>query len=899
MSLSAHELILVLRARDEASRVLNNFSRNVGRFERGAQMQEIGAIKAARDADLAANAARLTSLNTLAARHKDDISQYQSRIQMIRTEQSVLTSRYNLEAQRIRSNGSTSKVMKERQLQGIRDVLQTRKNAATQEIADIQRTIQARKIYLRGITREIDLVQGAQTAIRTKANANIAAIQNEMRQQEALIAMEQARQHALFARGTALATVGVGIGAVGVAEVIVLNNMTKAASTYTQQAAKTQTQADKFKISLQELKDMGREVADEMPVQFDQIQDSMYDILSSLDLVGKSVQEKKEYFLQLTKAIGVASVAGQTDMETAGRSIIQILNAWGEEAGGVNKVNDIMFQLVRKGVGTYAEFAKTIGRAVPSARKAGQSVAGLAGMLAFMTRNGMSTAQASTSAARALDAISKTQTQKALKKIGIQVTDSKGRFRDMSVIAAELRDKLSGLSDKARAAKLNEIFGRGSGGTIQAMRFFNLAVKDSDGSLQSLTRAMKKSKGATKEAYDIMKNTPEAQAQALNNQYQILATTLGDELIPVKVQLMKYLVEILRWFNGLSEETKRNIAIFAALGAGLTILIGIVTIIVGGLFMLAAAGAAVGIGLGTVLLIIAAVVAAIATLAYAIYWVVTNWDTIVPWLQNLWNTIWGSIVSWATAVGEFFANLWNTYILPPLNALWESFQTLVATGLSIVIAIFQGKWGEIPGLIMSMLTKIAGFLSVGFANNVKLVQGWIVGMATAVANKGIEIINWFKGLPAQIITGLGNLSQLLVNAGKSILQGFWDGLIAMWNNVKTWITGIGDWIKQHKGPLSYDIKLLVPAGTAIMQGFYQSMVKGYQKTKRFVRSIAKDINAAAGGDDGYNPGSYFGSTPPPPSGGSTYNFDQKITTQEIDPRKHAADLAFEIVSALG
>src|SRR6266496_3280481 len=150
-------------------------------------------------------------------------------------------------------------------------------------------------------------------------------------------------------------------------------------------------------------------------------------------------------------------------------------------------------------------------------------------MMAFLTRNGLSTAMAAASAARALDALSKPAAIRQLHNMGVEVKDAAGNFRPMVDIVADMRVKLSKLTPVARAVKLNEIF-KGAGGTIQAMRFFNLGINDSNGLLREMTTDMQNSGGAAAAAYKVMANTPQAKIQALQNKYKAMRIELGDKL---------------------------------------------------------------------------------------------------------------------------------------------------------------------------------------------------------------------------------------------------------------------------------------------------------------------------------------------------------------------------------
>src|SRR5262245_23190362 len=200
----------------------------------------------------------------------------------------------------------------------------------------------------------------------------------------------QASAMAGIRAGSAVAGVGIGLTAVGLAGLEFFKASTEAAVEYNQQAALTLTQVDQVGVSLQTIKDIGRDVAAAIPAPFEEMQSSLYDIFSSMDV---DVNGAKT----LLEAFSKGAVAGQVDVQQAGRATIAIMNAFKVPVSDVNKVMDVQFETVRKGVITYDELSSTIGRAIPSAVRAGQSYATLGGMIAFMTRNGLSAAQASTS----------------------------------------------------------------------------------------------------------------------------------------------------------------------------------------------------------------------------------------------------------------------------------------------------------------------------------------------------------------------------------------------------------------------------------------------------------------------------------------------------------------------
>jgi TP901 family phage tail tape measure protein len=419
-------------------------------------------------------------------------------------------------------------------------------------------------------------------------NVQMRQLQQQMAQQHQLEQERRASGQRMQALGSSLVSVGASMGIVGAVGLAFFGKATKDAIEYNREAALTKTQTDAAGASVQRLANIGRNTARDIAVPFEQMQGSMYDIFSSMDV---NVPQMTHLLRNFSKT----AVAGQVDLQDASRATIGIMNAYHMKANQVNMVNDVMFQLVRKGVGTYGQFATTIGRAVPSASRAGQSIQTLAGMLAFLTRNGLSAAMASSSAARAIDALNNPTARKNLKDFGVDVLDAQNNMRPVPAIIEDISKKLEGMTRAQKSAKLTDIF-KGAGGTIQARRFLDPAVNNFR-ALNELTQDMVGSTGQLNRAYKQMSNTPAAQAQLLSNRYHALMTEIGDNLIPIFLKLVTAVGGVVKWFDQLSPGMKQTLVVVLALSSAAMVLVGIVIAMAGGFLMMAGAAAAADVAL--------------------------------------------------------------------------------------------------------------------------------------------------------------------------------------------------------------------------------------------------------------------------------------------------------------
>jgi phage tail tape measure protein, TP901 family len=607
--------------------------------------------------------------------------------------------------------------------------------------------------------------------------------------------------------------------------------------------------------ALQGMVDVAKRIGRSVPVEYSKIGSVVADLNTRLGLSGDTLEKVASQYLEAGRLLG---------QDVNIQKTTAAFSAFGVQGEQVIDAMDNLFRVSQAtGVGMN-ELASSAQQAAPAMKTLGFSFEDTIAMVGAFDKAGLNSTAVMASLSKGLVTLAK------------KGEEPKAAF---SRVTGEIQGFLDKGNEAAALELASKIFGtRGAMQFIEAMKSGQLSAGDmmtSIGATDDSILGLAEETMDFAEQWTLLKNRA---LEALEPLGSAVFTWLGDTV-----------ADLLPKFQGLATWVSQNTWVFSVLGALLT---GVVLV---GLYSVTAA-----IWATTAAMLanpITWIVVGIGLLSAALYALITNWDSVVQWI----NGVWAATVAWLgscwqgaidalndfgmwlhesfTKMGEDLKN-WIDYVL---SFEWAKDFVDAAMapfgGLATFLNEFPQKAGEFLGglgRLPEMARQWFNDFAMAIYNKLEDVKRWfselpgkiislISGIGGSLANSALggmssfldgvtrgfsAVASFFGSIPNKIISAIGDTGRILVNAGKAIVDGFLGGIRRAWDGMVNWVKGgmerlrgLWPFSPAKWGPFSGH-GYVTYSGKAIVTDFADSLAgqQGYLESKAHgVAQVARDI----------------------------------------------------------
>jgi TP901 family phage tail tape measure protein len=269
--------------------------------------------------------------------------------------------------------------------------------------------------------------------------------------------------------------------------------------------------------AFKELQDSVLDLSKRLPQSAETLAQGLYDISSS----GFAGAEG----IRVLEAAAKAASAGLAQTSESAAGITAVLNAYSYSADEAQRVSDILFKIVDRGVITFPQLASEIGKVTALSAPLGVSLEDVAAGLAVLTKNGIDAENATTQLNAIMQAVL-SPTAKATKlaeKLGIDFTATGLKTKGLNGFMADLIKKTEG-SNEVIAELL---------GDARAIRGAFVLAKNGGEQFNQELALMANAAGATDTALSYQEQGLNYQLQVMQNKVDGIAIGIGTALIPI------------------------------------------------------------------------------------------------------------------------------------------------------------------------------------------------------------------------------------------------------------------------------------------------------------------------------------------------------------------------------
>lgn len=226
-------------------------------------------------------------------------------------------------------------------------------------------------------------------------------------------------------------------------------------------------------------------------------------------------------------------------------------------------------------------------------------------------------------------------------------------------------------------------------------------------------------------------------------------------------------------------------------------------------------------------------------------WIIAVVEGLLKILMGIFEVFLGLLTgNWSLAwkgIKNIFSGIWQI--------IYQTFKTLITQFLNDAYIFsyalkmnLANLWGAIEKGVNSFSYMVLGYVRSMFDGVVNWAISGGARLGASIASTLASVLNWFRNLPSEIVSALGNLGSLLVNAGEQLISGLVSGISNSFGSVQSILGSLTSALTSWKGPPSKDKTLLYSAGQMIIDGFVSGLESKYSKVQSSLTGLTNSVS---------------------------------------------------------
>lgn len=222
---------------------------------------------------------------------------------------------------------------------------------------------------------------------------------------------------------------------------------------------------------------------------------------AGMENLASAGMKPKQIMEAMPGVLNLAAVSGGNVADSA-ENAATALNGFGLEASDSAHVADVFARAAADTNAEAGDMGEALKMVAPQAHSAGLSLEETAAAIGVLSDAGIKGSMAGSNLGMALTKVQNPSkdAKEAMSNLGFTAYDSAGKMKPLATQVAELKQKMTGMTDQEKQYNLSQIYG------VQGGRAMNVLLDAKSGKLEKLTSSLKNSDGAAAKMAKTMQN---------------------------------------------------------------------------------------------------------------------------------------------------------------------------------------------------------------------------------------------------------------------------------------------------------------------------------------------------------------------------------------------------------